>query len=1166
MSKTITQSQRAAIEATGNVLVLAGAGSGKTSTLIERCLYYVLHSAQPISVTEMLIVTFTDAAAAELRKGLRERLESARLSADAATGARLDREIALIESAHISTLHSFCLHLVRQHFHEAGLDPSLVVLREEQAAVFIENALHGIMERHFDAATKDAERVRHLVEVYAAGDEERIRALVLKLHHYAQTLADPARWFSEQIANLQEESPKLWRAWLTQAIVDWCDLWGETLAHLGANRFAAQFCSRVKSARSGNPADFAALFADVVNAIDPVPWGFAPQRDEIHKFFDEAAFFQSLLQKTEGADPLAEDWEWVRGAMETLLRLAQEFSGEYGRLKRDHAAVDFHDLEQFALDLLTGKDRASLTHIAQDCRRLFKLVFVDEYQDINAAQDVILRAVAREGDAANRFLVGDIKQSIYRFRLADPAIFQAYNARWRQPTGEGKVIPLAENFRSAAPILQFVNSLFATLMHRELGGVQYELEAHLRPGPTARAHPHEPCVEVHWRLSEREDPHDDQESDENATETELEARLVARVLRQLRDNAHLVWDHRQNKKRPAAWRDMVVLLRSPRGRSEIFLKEFAKAAVPLVAPRGGLYDSAEVSDLLSLLQLLDNPLQDVPLLAVLRSPFVGLSLDELAAIRTRHPAGLFWGALNAWHRSRSTATLEEYSMWTKVDGFLQRFSRWRKMGRQTALSERLESMLRETQYLEWLLTQSRPTQRQANIRRFIELAGQFDPLQRQGLQRFLRFVQAQRQTEADGEPDSMETPDAVRLMSIHQSKGLEFPVVALAGLGVPFNLRDLREHILLDEQYGLCAHVKPPGFGASYPSLPWWLARRRQRREAIGEELRLLYVALTRARDTLLLFGSASRKAVEKWPERELNLTAIEDSRSPLMWLGPWCAQQAGSGWSAAPEGTTGLFRWRFHKDVDIAPLPPPAESAPPAANPARLAQLAQRLEWQYPWSASARESAKVSVSALREANEEAELRFHKRSAFRLRRDPSQLSAAEIGTAHHIFLQSIDLQNAHLAGTLQTQALALVRQQVLSPEQAQAINLQAVAAFWNSPVGQELRSHAKDVHREISFASRFTRADFIAASITTTLPDGEFVIVQGTVDLAMIHPAEIWLVDFKTDALSSQDLQTAVENYAPQLRIYASALARIYNRPVTKRWLHFLSPRETVAV
>ena len=407
-------------------------------------------------------------------------------------------------------------------------------------------------------------------------------------------------------------------------------------------------------------------------------------------------------------------------------------------------------------------------------------------------------------------------------------------------------------------------------------------------------------------------------------------------------------------------------------------------------------------------------------------------------------------------------------------------------------------------------------------------------------------------------------------MSIHKSKGLEFPVVAVASLGTRFNCDELRESILLDEAYGLCAQVKPPGCGASYPSLPWWLAKRHQRRALIGEELRLLYVAMTRARDTLLLFGAASRKtAEEKWPDLALDIATIEKASSPMGWIGPWCARQIGDQWFAKTEGKTPLFRWQIHNN-GLAPAVAPAAqmslSFKPGIDSAQLSELVRRMEWEYPWPEATRESAKLSVTALREANEEAAARFGPRPAFKTRRDRSQLTAAEIGTAHHLFLQAMDLNQASAPDQLQAEARAMVDEQMLSPEQAEALDLNAISVFWTSPAGQKILSASSEVHREIPFSARFTRDDLINVGLATSLPEGEFVVVQGTIDLAVIRADEMWILDFKTDALKESGLKVALDNHAPQLRLYASALSRIYKRPVTKRWLHFLALNKTVEV
>ena len=612
----------------------------------------------------------------------------------------------------------------------------------------------------------------------------------------------------------------------------------------------------------------------------------------------EAAFLGSLAGADAAPDPLLDDWNWVRQPMSTLLRLAQEFGAAFSHAKRELGVVDFHDLEQHTLRLLWDSKSDAPTAIAKHWRRQLRFVLVDEYQDINAAQDKILQALSREGPEANRFLVGDIKQSIYRFRLANPRIFQGYALSWGQPSeprpdGQigtepgGQVIPLVENFRSRQGILSCINSVFEATMRRESGGVEYDESARLVSGapdqrqPMAELVDSPPPVELHLRIKATPEPDGEtSEALEEISELEeaaKEARLVALRLRELKAERHPVWDEKLKQLRPVDWADMAILLRAPSGKIESFAKEFARLGVPLQANRGGFYNSSEVSDLVSLLQLLDNPLQDLPAVAVLRSPLVGLSLDELATIRLVGLKAPFWSALVRWHEShgkdsaqrpgdRQAAPVSISELHQKLDLFLSRFNRWRRLARQSSLSHCLETILAEIHYTTWLRFQPRGEQRRANIQRLLGLAQRFDQLQRQGLFRFLRFIDAQQRAGTEPEVASVASENAVRLLSIHQSKGLEFPVVVAADLAKSFNMLDLRAEMILDEEFGLCPQVTPPRIRKRYPSLAHWLAARRQKRELLGEELRLLYVAMTRARDLLILTCSLSQKSYgEAW-------------------------------------------------------------------------------------------------------------------------------------------------------------------------------------------------------------------------------------------------------------------------------------------------------------
>ncbi|HUA37766.1 MAG TPA: UvrD-helicase domain-containing protein [Candidatus Sulfopaludibacter sp.] len=1247
----LTSSQRQAVEARGNVLVMAGAGTGKTHTLVERCLDCLCR--ERVSLDEILVVTFTEAAATEMKQRLRAALEKTLNIEHSTFNQHLAEQLALFDTAPIGTLHSFCLRLVREHFYELGLDPQLAVLDPGEARLLAEETLDEQFQAHYAERTDFSIAVQNLIQIYGNGEERPIRAMLLRLHHYAQTRPDAGHWLAEQFARFESPEPVEWRKWLNQATTDWRKEWLPVLEKLGTPGIApARFeypAPHAEAALDAAPANekatecleilhklskhsldgrAAIVLEQILAADENYPKGKkGALRKPLEDFFADTAFLHSLMPGENRREPLAEDWNWVRGHMTALLRLAQEFGQKFAERKRADGVLDFHDLEQFTLKLLWNSDPDQPTAIAERWRRKIRFVFVDEYQDINAAQDKIIQALSRDvgwGETAgepskkdgfstadgsrgrsprrgNRFLVGDVKQSIYRFRLANPKIFRDYAKTWREK--DGQVIPLTENFRSREGLLGFVNSVFELLMRDEVGGVKYDTAARLQFGaPEQRAalglaNNPSPRAEFLLRFKGNRDESqadgDSSGSDwADLEEAEKEARLVARRLRDLVAQDHKIWDQSKGAERAAEWRDLAVLLRAPANKAEAYAREFERAGVPLIVERGGFYSSTEIADLLSLLKVLDNPLQDVPAIAVLHSPLVGLSLDELAMVRLAAEDVHFWMALN---RVRSPQSKVQSETAAKISKFLERFSRWRRLARQASLSQCLECVLAETHYAEWLRSRPRGAQRQANIERFLSLAQQFDQFQRQGLFRFLKFIEAQQMADAEPEVAAVAEENAVRLMSIHQSKGLEFPVVVVADLAKPFNEQDLHGEIIFDEQFGLCPRVKPPHTGRRYPSLPHWLAQRHQRCEQRGEELRLLYVAMTRARDTLILTATVSEnpwKTLWSKPEAITPQTLVS-AKSGADWLGMWLGMRSSeSGVQNSTRGALSHLRWRIVEADELAgeaeTKPRKSEIETLALDHATAARLHTMLSWEYAFDAATRRAAKSSVTALRrqaeELDNEAEPLFQTSSRFvepssRQRRRPNSnppsairhppLSAAATGTAHHKFLQHVTLDRAEDPTALEEEAGRLETAGILTMAERAALDLEAVAAFWKSEPGRKIRAQKPDrLMRELPFTAKFSPAE-VDSIIGMKTPPGledEFVVVQGVADLVALLPGEIWLVDFKTDEIKPQELTGRRRLYAPQLKLYAQALSRIYARPVTNCWLHFLAARKTISI
>lgn len=1167
---TFTAQQEAAVRSDGNVLVMAGAGTGKTRTLVERCVQQVLRGEA--SLDEILMVTFTEAAAGEMRKRIRERLEQA--WDQLPNNPLVTEQLALLENASISTLHGFCYQLVRQHFYELDLDPQVKILTPQQARVLQEETFDEIFHDVYAGGHPQSDPVRELIKVLGQGRDKTIRTLVRQVHEHTQTRPDPASWFARETARLAQANPKQLRGSLFEAVRALCQTWGPLIeANAPDCENLADCAERLRELRQCDSEK--QLHAALERIREIAEGGWKKEKGKYHgplKGFFEDALFLHTVANVETGNPLLEDWQWSAPHLLTLVKLAGDFAQRFEAAKQAMGGIDFHDLEQKSLRLLYGDGQ--ITELAREWQQRFKFVFVDEYQDINPAQDQILRALSRGGAEANRFLVGDVKQSIYRFRQADPGIFQRYAIEWKEGKALTDVLLLSENFRTREIILDFINGFFGSAMSPDFGGSDYKADGTLVFGNRTRrehlskTHDSQPRTEIHLILKARGG-----DDDEDRTTAEREARAVALRLKELQERQTQIWDEPSNAFRPVQWKDMAVLLRASHNKIEAYAKEFDKAGVPLLAVGTALFESLEVHDLVNLLMLLDNPLQDQPLLAVLRSPLAGLSPEELGKIRLAVRKAPYWTTLEQWHKANKDKADDK--TFAKVDTFLDRFRKWRSAARCASLTQRLEQILEETHYLDWLATQSRADQRQANVRQLLRLAREFDTLRRESLYRFLQFLEAEKDAPGDQEQAPADTVDAVRVMTIHKSKGLEFPVVAVPDLGKKFNTRDISGEILLDADLGTTGKVHPPGTMQSYPSLPFWLAKKKHHAAMLSEELRLLYVAMTRARDLLVLSATCTEKKAQSWTANGNYFPTparLARAQNCLDWLGPWLASDAPrQDWLEMPQGAAPSWTWRISRiieDTQSDPLAEPAEDV--FVSLSTIEALKSRLEWNYPYGEATLQVAKTSASALRrEAAEELEVAtpfVHAASKVFVPFGQGEPTGADIGVAHHLFLQSLDLARVTQGGGLEDEAKRLVTAGIISSQQAEVLDLPGLARFWTSDLGQKIAKNQNAVQREVAFTVRLTGSSDPSIPLLSRIPENEFIVMQGAVDLAVFLPNEIWIIDFKTDQVTGQALRQRAEEYSTQIKLYALALSQIYRKPVTQRWLHFLKSGESVSV
>jgi ATP-dependent helicase/nuclease subunit A len=969
---TWTPEQELAVTAgDGNLLVSAAAGSGKTAVLVERVIRLVLgrdeaetDPAGVVDVDRLLVVTFTEAAASEMRDrlatALRERLRSAENAGPAATASRLRRQSALLGRASISTLHAFCLSVCRRHFHRLGLDPAFDVLSEEEACLLQTEVLDAVFEEAYERADEGFAR---LVDAYGSdrGDEP-LRETVLRLHRFSRSHPDPEGWLARSAlaftpppgARLTDPAIGFGRrviAEIESALLGATEniRQAQDLAHLprgpeGYIPVLAEDADRLSLAarrcRGGEWPDIVSALAEA-DTFPRLPAARAERTDAavkgaVRSARDKAKKAVKGLVKAYGGrteEELLGELRGLAGPVRDLVALVAGFSLAYRRAKDERATLDFGDLEHFCLRALGGAEAA------RELRERYLAVLVDEYQDTNAVQEAVLSLVSR-GD--NLFLVGDVKQSIYRFRLAEPSLFQAKSQDYlpMRPgdtagsTTAGRLLHLPHNFRSRRPIVEAVNFVFGQVMRKDAAEIDYGPDAELIYGLNLPDPPGgDPAVELHLveaksdatavpanadeadapgtddnnrvgadasgtddnnrvgadASGEDEDGPSGEDEDGPSGEDEdgasgglppgfpspedlevvrREAVLIAaRIQEMVRGSSPLqVWDKGKRAYRPAGYGDVAVLLRATAGLANLVVETFAGLGIPVYAALStGYFAAAEVETALSLLRLIDNPRQDVPLAAILRSSIVGLHSDDLARIRLACRPGQFYDAvLAAAGRGGEAAAGTPVPPPVSTDlserllAFLRRLDTWRDAARRSPLSELLWRLYGETGFYAYVGGLPGGPQRQANLRTLHDRARLFDQFSRQGLCRFLRFIDRLRESEGDlGPPPPLgEGENAVRVMSIHRSKGLEFPIVFLAHLGKRINLTDTRGDLMCHRHLGLGPVVADIARRLKYPSLASRAVSRQNLAETVAEEIRCLYVAMTRARDALVLIGS----------------------------------------------------------------------------------------------------------------------------------------------------------------------------------------------------------------------------------------------------------------------------------------------------------------------
>ena len=1168
MAEELTQQQRQAVENRGGkLLVSAAAGSGKTKVLIDRLLSYMTDPVRPANIDDFLIITYTKAAASELRSKIAAKL-SERLSLEPGN-KHLQRQMQRLYLSKISTVHSFCTELLREYAYELDISGDFRVADENECCVLREQAMSEILDEAYQQGTDDPD-FRAFVDTQGLGRDDRlVPEIIQKVFDSARCHLDPESWLEScaNHLNLEQEmdaSESLWGQYLIADLRQYLD--AQILAMDQCAKLAEKDPALVK---------VTTLLENTVVSLrylrESETWDQVVQRKKIEygvmrfpKKIADPELPDKIKSVREGckkglekrlkvfADPSAmvmEDLLGTADAVRGLMKLVRAFSGRYQKLKTVRRCLDFGDLEHRALDLLLGKRRGGPTRIAKEVGSRFREVLVDEYQDSNGVQDAIFEALTRQGQ--NCFMGGDVKQSIYQFRLADPGIFlEKYNTYADAEdarSGEGRKILLSKNFRSGGAVLAATNDVFRLCMSEPVGGLAYTDSEALQEGI-----PHEPLGEPEIELHVIETQEDAYAQ---------EAQFVAQRAAELLDGRHMI--RGKEGLRPIEPEDIVILLRSPGSVGRDYLDALAAKKIRCAFSGGrNLLETGEISVLRSILQIISNPRQDIPLLCALASPVFGFTADDLAALRSGKKNMELYDALC---QSESE----------KAKQFLTTLEHLRRQARAVTLARLLEEIFLATRMDSIYAAMEDGVERSSNLQAFFRITVEFESTSRRDLEQFLEHLDAME--EAGLTVPDAQTGGAVTIMSIHKSKGLEFPVVFLSGLARSFNRESLRAQVLCDKELGLGMSAVDPGNRVRYPTVAKRAMVAKATAESLSEELRVLYVAMTRARDRLIMTYAAKspEKELQKIA-RQMDLCGAKLLASEVTCPGEWVLMEAMQRTEAGelfalaqarPERThIGEYPWLIQvHEGQKAQQPVPREEKQRAVLPeGTLERMERGLSFSYGHQAATQTPSKQTATQLKGRDKDMEAAEQAKPAPMARNwrkpDFAQALAAggkEYGTAMHKLMQYIRFEACTDLAGIDGQVQDLIARGLLEPEEAEWIDREAVTTFFASDLGVRLRT-GENVLREFKFSILDDAAAYGEGL------EGEQVLLQGVVDCALIEQDGITVVDFKTDRVNDRTVYQAVERYRPQVRSYAQALERIYGLPVKRQVLYFFHLRAAV--
>ena len=1187
-----TEEQSQAIHEKGsNILVAAAAGSGKTAVLVERIINKIIE--EEIDIDKLLVVTFTNAAASEMR----ERILNAiyKKIEEEPTNLRLQKQITLLNKSNICTIHSFCLDVIRNNFYEINISPNFRIGDTAEIELLKEEVLDELFE---DLYLKEDEGFLKLLEIYTSyKDDEPLKDIVKSIYNFIQSAPFPEKWLAEKVKLFDIDientdfAETVWgkiilnnyKECIEENILGLKKIKKELEAENELEKFSQAIRLDIENLESllvnlnswDKSYELAKTFSFVrwpsskkINSETPA--FVKEKRDMINAKFKKLKDSIFIYTSAEVLSDLKNMYE----VLNLLQAIILKFNENYKKAKLERNIIDFNDIEHLALKILIKDEDGKYvpSEIAKKYQDKFEEIAIDEYQDSNMVQEYILTSISKGN---NIFMVGDVKQSIYKFRQAMPELFlnkyKTYKLKKEKTEADDLKIQLFKNFRSRKNILDTTNIIFQEIMSKDLGDVDYNEDEYLNLG----ANYEEPQLEnidfagkTEINIINLEDTtKDSQEDEEDNVKTEriensiLEARYVAQKINELINSNYYVLDKKEGY-RKVTYKDIVVLLRSTTELSPIYEKEISDLGMPVYSETSTEYlNSVEIQLIMSCLKIIDNPMQDIPLVTVMRSMIGGFTDNDLIEIRLADKYENFYESIV---KARIQVNEE---LRNKIDSFLELINQWREASEFLALDELIWKIYMDTGYYNYVGLMQNGKLRQANLKMLFERAKQYESASFKGVFNFINFIDKLKLRNNDLGAAKIigENENVIRIMSIHKSKGLEFPVVFLSSTGKNFNLKDLREKILIHQEIGFGPNYENSELKIEYPTLAKEAIKMVSKRESISEEMRVLYVALTRAKEKLIITGIEKdlQKSIES-KEKELQIYESEDNakinpkilesyKSYLDWIELVYLKNKIK--------NSDIFEFNVISKAEILNQTVESEAerkdvlkdiANKKVSKENIEKIKNILEWEYKYKDSTEMPSELSVSKIKElSKDKAEEKYGvtlKKPNFLV--EKTELTAAEKGTIMHLCLQKLNYKEDYNLEKLKNMVNNLVNKEIILPKEAESVNYNKILAFLSSNIWKEMQT-AKVVEQEKAFYLNLK-----ANEIYQNDAEDE-ILVQGIIDLYYItNNDELVLVDYKTDYVENNSEQSLKAKYNIQLEIYKKALEESLNRKVDKVYIY----------